>query len=446
VDGGVPAGTNIGAYIVESPIGRGGMGIVYRAYHPRLQRWAAIKLLPPFGNTEEARQRFEREARAVARLRHRNILSVFDFGDFNGQPYMVTEYMPNGSLQERLPKEPLAPEQAIELLRPLAEALDYAHDQGIVHRDVKPANVFLDGEWQPVLADFGLAKMFSEDSITMSGTVSGTPSHMAPEQARGNDPTGKADLYALAVIAFQLLTGRLPFTGASVMDILYQHVNEPPPAPSRLNPKLDPAIDAVITRGLAKDPTERWPSCEAMVNALEAAARPAEAERTVVAPLPPVAVKRERGRAGGARRVFLTGLGAAAVIAVAGVAVLFTLGKVEPPAGVIIPTPPIPSPAVPTRHLSVKPPSPLVIGSTVTVTGDGLDPKRPASAGVLQGDVVHPLTSSMQVQPDGSYSVSGVVPTDLQPGSATLVACNFDSSGHSDPLSRCAQLSVTIKK
>jgi serine/threonine-protein kinase len=449
VDGGVPAGTNIGAYIVESPLGRGGMGIVYRAYHPRLQRWAAIKLLPPFGNTEEARQRFEREARAVARLRHRNILSVFDFGDFNGQPYMVTEYMPNGSLQERLPKEPLAPDQAIELLRPLAAALDYAHDQGIVHRDVKPANVFLDGEWQPVLADFGLAKMYSEESITMSGTVSGTPSHMAPEQARGSDPTGKADLYALAVIAFQLLTGRLPFTGASVMDILYQHVNEPPPEPSRLNPSLTPAIDTVITRGLAKDPTERWPTCEAMVGALEAAARPPEVEATMVAPLAASPLQPAEQH-GGVRRVLLTGLGAAVVIALAGLGVLYTLGKVEPPSGIAISPPGLPSPAispvVPARHLSVQPAPPLVIGSTVTVAGDGLDPKRTASVGILQGDVVHPLATGVQVKADGTYSVSGVVPKDLQTGSGTLVACNFDNAGQSDPLSRCAQLSVSIRK
>jgi hypothetical protein len=448
MDGGVPAGTSIGAYLVESPLGRGGMGIVYRAFHPRLQRWAAIKLLPPFGNTEEARQRFEREARAVARLRHRNILSVFDFGDFNGQPYMVTEYMPNGSLQERLPKEPLTPDQAIELLRPLAEALDYAHAQGIVHRDVKPANVFLDGEWQPVLADFGLAKMYSEESITMSGAVSGTPSHMAPEQARGADPTGMTDLYALAVIMFQLLAGRLPFTGAAVMDILYQHVNDPPPPPSTFNHSLTPAIDAVVERGLAKDPLQRWPSCEAMVDALEAASKVGAAERTMIAPAVVAApAKPAAPRASATRRVLLTGLGAAVVIAIAGGGLLVGLGKVQPPRGIpspVIPSPGI-SPIIPIRHLSVQPPSPLVIGSAVTVTGDGLDPKQTASAGVLQGGVVHPLSAGMQVRPDGSYSVTGVVPTDLQPGAGTLVACNFDAAGHSD-LTRCAQLPVTLKK
>src|SRR5438105_9820400 len=288
MEGGIPAGATIGAYVVESPLGRGGMGVVYRAYHPRLQRWAAIKLLPPFGNTEEARQRFEREARAVARLRHRNILSVFDAGDFGGQQYVVTEYMPNGSLQDRLPTEPMPTDDALKMLHPLAEALDYAHGQGVVHRDVKPANVFLDSQWQPVLADFGLAKMYSEESITMSGAVSGTPSHMAPEQARGQDPTGAADQYALAVIAFQLLTGRLPFMGGSVMDLLYQHVNEPPPPPSKFNPDLNPAVDAVVQRGLAKAPTQRWPRCEEMVGALQAAISGGKADDlTILTPIAP---------------------------------------------------------------------------------------------------------------------------------------------------------------
>jgi Protein kinase domain len=445
MEGGIPAGASIGAYVVESPLGRGGMGVVYRAYHPRLQRWAAIKLLPPFGNTEEARQRFEREARAVARLRHRNILSVFDFGDFNGQPYMVTEYMPNGSLQERLPKQPLEPQQALDLLKPLADALDYAHAQGIVHRDVKPANVFLDGEWQPVLADFGLAKMYSEDSITVSGVVSGTPSHMAPEQARGTEPTGKADLYALAVIAFQLLTGRLPFTGASVMDILYQHVNDPPPAPSSFNPALKPGIDAVVAKGLAKDPNQRWESCVAMVTALESAVRGQLDDRTVLIPMN--GAGKPKKAVGTARRSLLTGVGAVAVLAVVGAGIFLTLGRGQQ-GGVTLPSPPIqisPAASPVARHVNVQPPSPLVIGSVVTVTGDGLDPKQAAGAGVLQGGVVHPLSAGMQVQPDGSYTVSGVVPADLQPGAGTLVACNFDSAGHSD-LSKCAQLAVQIKK
>jgi serine/threonine-protein kinase len=311
---------------------------------------------------------------------------------------------------------------------------------------VKPPNVFLDGEWQPVLADFGLAKMYSEDSITVSGVVSGTPSHMAPEQARGTEPTGKADLYALGVISFQLLTGRLPFTGASVMDILYQHVNDPPPAPSSFNAALTPAIDAVVAKGLAKDPNLRWDSCTAMVGALEAAVQGQLDQRTVLMPMGD-AGKAAKAAPGGARRALLTAVGALAVLAVAGAGIFLTLGRGQQ-GGVTVPSPPIqtsPAASPVTRHLSVQPPSPLVMGSVVTVTGDGLNPKQSAGAGVLQGGVVHPLSAGMQVQPDGSYTVSGVVPTDLQQGAGTLIACNFDSAGHSD-LSKCAQLAVQIKK
>src|SRR5579871_2866589 len=202
MEGGIPKGTQVGSYVVDSLLGRGGMGIVYRAYHPRLQRWAAIKVLPPFTGDSDARDRFEREARAIARLRHRHILSVFDFGEFAGQPFMAVEFMPNGSLQERMPKQPVSVAQALTLLRPLGEALDYAHSQGVLHRDVKPANVFLDSDMQPVLADFGLAKLYSEESVTASGLVSGTPTHMSPEQANGRPLSGATDQYALACIAF----------------------------------------------------------------------------------------------------------------------------------------------------------------------------------------------------------------------------------------------------
>ena len=195
MEGEIPRGTQIGSYVIDSYLGRGGMGIVYRAFHPRLERWAAIKLLPPIGSSPDARDRFEREARAVARLRHRHILSVFDFGEYAGQPYMVVEYMPNGALDHRMPRSPLTATQALALLRPLGEALDYAHQQGVLHRDVKPANVFLDSELQPVLADFGLAKMLGEQSLTASGMISGTPTHISPEQTMGKPLNAQSDLY-----------------------------------------------------------------------------------------------------------------------------------------------------------------------------------------------------------------------------------------------------------
>jgi serine/threonine-protein kinase len=212
------------------------MGLVYRAYHHRLQRSAAIKVLLYFNSTPESLARFEREAQTVAKLRHPSILTIFDFGEFDGQPYMVTEFMANGSLENVVVQGPLPPDQAMAILRPLAEALDYAHREGIIHRDVKPGNVFMDSSRKPVLADFGLSKLYSQDTLTTSLMVQGTPSYIAPEQARGKPPTGATDLYSLATMAYELLTGTLPFEGDQVMDTLYAQVNDTPAPPTTRNP------------------------------------------------------------------------------------------------------------------------------------------------------------------------------------------------------------------
>src|SRR5438067_8159981 len=268
-------------------LGRGGMGVEYKAYQPRLARWAAIKVLPTFVDSPEAQTRFELEARAIAKLRHRHILSVFDYGEFNGQPYMVVEFMPTGALLERMPKHQLNATQAVSLLRPLAEALDYAHAQGILHRDVKPANVFLDAELQPVLADFGLAQMHDQESLTATGMVSGTPTHISPEQATGQPLSGATDQYALAIIAFQVLAADLPFHSGDVMGLLYMHVNAPVPAVSLLNPSLNPMVDLVLVKALAKKPGDRYAICMAFLNQLEAAGAGRADQRTEARP-PPV--------------------------------------------------------------------------------------------------------------------------------------------------------------
>src|SRR3984893_12200535 len=272
MEGEIPRGTQIGTYVIDSFLGRGGMGIVYRAFHPRLERWAAIKLLPPIGSSSDARDRFEREARAVARLRHRHILSVFDSGEYAGQPYMVVEYMPNGALDHRMPKSPLTATQALALLRPLGEALDYAHQQGVLHRDVKPANVFLDSELHPVVADSALAKIGAEQSLTASGMICGTPTHISPEQTMGKPLDAQSDLYSLAVIGYQLLTARLPLKVEGMMDRLYAHVHTDVPAPTSFNPALPAPVDGVMLRALAKNPRERYASAAELMGTLEAAA------------------------------------------------------------------------------------------------------------------------------------------------------------------------------
>jgi serine/threonine-protein kinase len=476
MEGGIPKGTQVGSYVVDTFLGRGGMGVVYRAYHPRLDRWAAIKLLPPFQSSSDARDRFEREARAVAKLRHRHVLSVFDFGEFAGQPYMVVEYMPNGSLADRMPKEPLTVVEALAILRPLGEALDYAHQQGVLHRDVKPGNVFLDRELQPVLADFGLAKLVGEQSLTASGMISGTPTHISPEQTQGKPLDPKSDLYSLAVIGFQLLAGRLPFVGDGMMDLLYAHVHTPAPAATSFNPALPLPVDTVLFKALAKDPAVRWPTAAEMIGALEAAGagriderRPRPSVSAAVAapeePTPESTPPKEATTAAEAAAAPVTPEAAAVPPArrppwplVAGAVVLLLAASgagYELLAGGALSPGSRPTPAVTlspgtsptagaiTKRISVNPPSPLQMGRPITVTGTGLDPKRDAGAGVFQGGVVHPISGGLQVQPDGSFSVDGIVPNDISPGAAALVACNFDAQHRTD-LSLCIQLNVTI--
>jgi serine/threonine protein kinase len=462
MEGEIPRGTQIGSYVIDSFLGRGGMGIVYRAFHPRLERWAAIKLLPPIGSSADARDRFEREARAVARLRHRHILSVFDFGEYAGQPYMVVEYMPNGALDHRMPRAPLTATQALALLRPLGEALDYAHQQGVLHRDVKPANVFLDSELQPVLADFGLAKMLGEQSLTASGMISGTPTHISPEQTMGKPLDAQSDLYSLAVIGYQLLAARLPFQGEGMMDLLYAHVHTDVPPPTSFNSALPAPVDTVMVRALAKNPRDRYESAAELMGALEAAAagrvderRPLPSVQTSVAtaaaapapaPSPKAVVAEFYDEPRPSRRRLWAMVAGVVVLLIAAGAGYAELSRSGASGGTgILPTPGgSPSPTV-IRSITVNPPSPLKMGSPITVSGRGLDPHREAAAGVLQANAVHPIGASLQVQENGTFTIDGIVPNDLASGPAAVVACNLNANHQSD-LSQCIQRNVTVTR
>jgi serine/threonine protein kinase len=262
-------GTTIGPYQVQEVLGRGGMGIVYLGYHAALDRLVAVKVMNSLVWDAASAARFQREARTIARLRHPNIVSVFDFGERNGVPWMVVEYMPGGNLGEALAAgETFSGSETVMLLRGVASALDYAHGAGVVHRDVKPSNVLISRDGAPVIADFGLSKLMQEASLTASGLVSGTPTFMAPEQATGAAAGPAADQYALAVMAYRLLAGRYPFSGSSPVELLYQHVHQTPQAPSTLDGRLSPEVDAALARALAKQPGERWPGCVAFVDGL----------------------------------------------------------------------------------------------------------------------------------------------------------------------------------
>ncbi len=268
----ITSGTKLGQYEVQDFIGQGAMGLVYRAYHPQLDRTCAVKVLHSITPDADTAARFRREAQAIARLRHPNILDVYDFGDYQGTPYMIVEYVPGGSLANRLEKGGLNRPDALGFLRGIAAGLDYAHINGVVHRDVKPANVLLTTSDVPVLADFGLAKLMQSSSLkSMTGVTTGTPAYMSPEQVTGSHVGPAADRYALASIAYELLTGVIPFDGEGLLELLYAQVHRDPPKPSSRNPQLDPAVDAVIMRGLAKDPPARWETCTAFVEALDSA-------------------------------------------------------------------------------------------------------------------------------------------------------------------------------
>ena len=268
----IAPGTKLGQYEVQDFIGQGAMGLVYRAYHVQLERTCALKVLQGIAPDADTTSRFRHEAQAIAQMRHPNILNVYDFGEHEGMPYMVVEYVPGGSLANRLGEGPLDPGAALRYLRGIAAGLDYAHGLGIVHRDVKPANILLERDDTPVIADFGLVKLMQGTSLrSMTGVTTGTPAYMAPEQVTGKDVGPPADRYSLASIAYEMLTGVIPFDGEGLIELLYAQVHRDSPLPSSRNTALSPAVDAVIMRGLAKDPGARWATCIAFVDALAAA-------------------------------------------------------------------------------------------------------------------------------------------------------------------------------
>lgn len=285
----IQPGSQLGPYRVEELIGRGAMGTVYRAWHAGLARPAAVKVLQALAPDPDAAARFGREGQAIAQLRHPNILQVFDVGEDNGIPYLVVEYLPGGSLADMLADPGRRPDAAgaVELLRGLAAGLDHAHAQGVVHRDVKPANVMLGPGPTPVLADFGLAKLVESSTATASGATTGTPAYMAPEQITGGPIGPAADRYALAALAYEMLTGQVPFTSRVVMELLYAHVHRAPPAATSVRPALPGAVDAVLARGLAKEPHERFASSAALVDALARSLGGSPVEAPVLTPAPP---------------------------------------------------------------------------------------------------------------------------------------------------------------
>ena len=263
-------GSTVGSYRIMEPLGRGGMAAVYKAYEAALDRHVALKVLPAeFLHDLTFAERFRQEARVVASLEHPNIVPIHGFGIEDGVPWMAMRLVPGGALSSLLKKERLPASRVMAVLAGVAAALDYAHAKGVVHRDVKPQNVLLDEQERVYLADFGISKMLEgSSSLTATGMIQGTPHYMSPEQATSRPVDHRTDLYALGIMAYEMLTGKVPFAADTPVAVLLKHVTEPLPLPSQMD-FPDGAVRAIL-KCVAKKPEDRWATGRAFVEALAA--------------------------------------------------------------------------------------------------------------------------------------------------------------------------------
>ena len=269
-------GQSLGRYHIIEQIGEGGMAIVYKAFDTRLEREVAVKVIrmgrlaPDIA--DKALKRFEREGKALARLNHPNIISIIDYGEDMGHPYLVMPYLPGGTLKEMLRAEGKTDWQdAARMLLPIAKALTYAHEEEMIHRDVKPANILITRSGDPMLTDFGIAKIIDEEAtMDLTGTRAtvGTPEYMAPEQIMAKTVDHRADIYALGIVFYEMVTGRKPFRADTPMAVLFKHASDPLPRPTQFVPTLPKAVEQILLKVLAKDPANRYQSMAAFANAL----------------------------------------------------------------------------------------------------------------------------------------------------------------------------------
>jgi predicted Ser/Thr protein kinase len=309
-------------YRIVRHIANGGMAGVWEAYDELLGRSVAVKVLAAhLSEDDRARKRFQREARAAAGLSsHPHVVTIYDVGEHDGRVFMVMELMRGGTVADRLREgRAIADETALRWLREAASALDAAHDEGIVHRDIKPGNLLLDDRDRLAMADFGIARLAMEDQLTATGQVLGTASYISPEQAVGEPATPASDRYALAVVAFELLTGSRPFQAEHFAAQARAHVEDQPPLASERDPSLPKGVDAVLDRGMAKEPSERWGSARDMVDALD---RAMSGQRPPTEPTRPIAAAPPPPRRSGVGPWLVAGLAALLLLVAAGAVLL----------------------------------------------------------------------------------------------------------------------------
>jgi eukaryotic-like serine/threonine-protein kinase len=286
-----------GRYRILKRLGSGGMADVYCARDEELGRKVALKLL--YRNLAEDTQfveRFRREASSAAGLQHPNIVGIFDRGEWDGTYYIAMEYVEGRTLKDIIRERgPAPPDAAVDIVLQILRAAGFAHQRGVVHRDIKPHNVLIDDEGRVKVADFGIARAGASD-VTETGSIMGTAQYISPEQAQGRPVDARSDLYSIGVVLYELLTGRVPFDAESPVSIALMQVNEAPVPPMELNPSIPPALDAVVMRALEKDPARRFADADAFIAALEAArAAPHELPPVVLAPVDELVEEERRG-------------------------------------------------------------------------------------------------------------------------------------------------------
>jgi serine/threonine-protein kinase len=270
-------GTTLGNYRILAILGQGGMARVYKAYQENLDREVAVKVLPPwYAADRNFVERFKLEAKLIARLSHPNIVTIHDSNEQRGHLYIVMQFIDGGTLKHRMDQlhregKFMDTMEVIPIFSQLAEALTYAHEQGIIHRDIKPVNVLMERSGRPILSDFGIAKVLASTqmNLTHPGAGVGTPEYMSPEQCQGGAVDGRADIYALGVMLFEAQTGRTPFQGDNYPALAHSHIYEAPPRPSSINAAIHPAVERVILTALMKNPQQRYQKASDMAEALK---------------------------------------------------------------------------------------------------------------------------------------------------------------------------------
>ena len=264
-------GESLGRYQITAQLGTGGMATVYKAYDTRLERYVAIKVIRSEHKQDEGfLKRFEREAKTLAQLSHPNIVKVLDYGEYEGAPYLVMEYVGGGTLKKKGIRRHWV--EAARLLAPMARALEYAHQHNIIHRDVKPANFLLTETGVPMLSDFGIAKILQSEEtsqLTGTGVEIGTPAYMAPEQGSGKGVDERADIYSLGVVFYEMVTGQTPYQADTPLAVLLMAMNDPLPPPKTYVSDLPDAVEQVLLKALAKNPVHRFQDMGAFAQALE---------------------------------------------------------------------------------------------------------------------------------------------------------------------------------